>query len=88
MEGGAAADRGLDPDTATVPLHDLFANSKSDTCAGVFLARVEPLENDKHFVSILRVDADAVVLDREAPLAPHVLRRHMDAAHRRAMTNR
>ena len=59
---------GLDPDTAAMELDDFFADGQADAGAGVFAAGVEALEYDEDAVEGFRVDADAVVLDRESPL--------------------
>src|SRR2546427_11318221 len=58
---------GLNPDAAFVPLDDLLADGQAEASAGVFLLRVQTLEDDKNPVKVLRVNADAVVPDRELP---------------------
>src|SRR5579862_1094699 len=59
--------RRLDPNTASVALDDLLANSEADARPGILGVRVKPLKDDEDSVGVLRRDADAVVLNREFP---------------------
>ena len=51
-------------------LDDFFANRQTDARARIFAARVQPLENGEDPVGKARLDADAVIRDRENPMIP------------------
>jgi hypothetical protein len=65
-ESGSGIDFRLDPDPASMPLHNFLADSKSHSGAGVFAA-METLEDAKHLLGILGLDSDAIVFDRNQP---------------------
>ncbi len=73
-EGRTLADLRLDPDATAVPLHDLLAYGQPDTGARIFILSMQSLEHLEQLVVILRIDADAVVLDRDGPLLIALLR--------------
>src|SRR5262249_51462177 len=60
----------LDPDAAAVALHDPLADRQADARAGVLGAAVQPLEDEKDPLAVLRLDADAVIPHGEEPLRP------------------
>ena len=66
-KSGALPELRLDRDVAAVPLDDLLADRQPDAGAGELFALVQPLEHAEDPFEILRVDAEAVVLDREHP---------------------
>jgi hypothetical protein len=51
-----------------VPLDDLLAHREADPRPRVLLAAVQALEDDEDALRVLRIDADAVVLDGKEPL--------------------
>src|SRR5207344_1466513 len=55
------------PDAASVPLRDLLADREADAGAWVLVAPVQPFEGREDPLRVLRIDADCVVLHREAP---------------------
>src|SRR6185437_16245591 len=57
----AFARLGFHPDSASVTLDDFFANRQAHARAGIFLPRVQPLEQHENPLEIFRIDADAVV---------------------------
>src|SRR3954451_2292338 len=61
------------PDAPAVELHDLAAQRQPDPGAAVLVPQVEPLEDDEDPLRVLRVDADAVVLDGDDPVRVVVL---------------
>src|ERR1041385_5407624 len=79
-ERGALAGLGLDADAAAVELDDALADGQADAGAGVLVAAVQALEDLEDAVEVARLDADAVVLDGDAPAARPRLGRDLDAA--------
>src|SRR4030042_3075997 len=67
----------LYPHPPAVAFGNSFGNGKAGASAGILIA-VQPLTDEEDAVEILRLDAYAVVLDREKPLAVHWLCRDMD----------
>src|SRR6266478_1242336 len=59
------------PNSSSVTFYDLSADGQTDAGAGVFLARVKPLEHLKDTLEVLRLDADPVVLDGKHPSVFH-----------------
>src|SRR5687767_2352591 len=54
-------------------LDDFLANGQADAGAGKLAPRMQPLEQTKNPVKVLRIDADPVVLDRKQPLRSGIL---------------
>src|SRR5438045_1417113 len=60
---------GLDPDAAAMPLDDPLSDREADAGAWILVAAVQPLENHKDAIEVLRLDADPVVADTEQPVS-------------------
>src|SRR5664279_342432 len=76
----------LDGDDAAVALDDLLADSEADAGAGEFVAFVQTLEHPKDALEVARIDADAVVADREGPAVVAVARgRNVDPGYAGAL---
>ena len=67
IKSGTATDPSLRPPAT---LNDPLDERNPNAGAGIFPARVLALEDDENAVAILRLDADAVVPDGEAPAGP------------------
>jgi hypothetical protein len=50
-----------------VPIHNLLADRQPDASAGIFLAAVKPLKDDKDALGVLRSNTNAVVPYGEGP---------------------
>src|SRR5215475_11531881 len=72
------------PDTAAVAFDDFLAQRQPDASPGIFLARMQTLEDPENALEILRLDADAIVAHRELPLAAATF--HLDVHLRRTVT--
>src|SRR2546427_5169308 len=72
FEVGPAPRLRLHPNASPEALHHLPANRQTDAAAGV-LPAIQPVKHAKNLLRTLRVDADAVILDRKNPF-PLVLR--------------
>src|SRR3954447_1194958 len=84
MERAAGAELRLEPDAPAVALGDLLADGKADARAGVLAHGMQALEQHEDALEVLRLDADAVVGDADAPLGIFLLRRDVDARRRLA----
>src|SRR5438874_8229547 len=82
MERGAPTEPRFDPDAPPVALDHLLADGKADAGAGVLTHGMQPLEQHEDALEVLRLDADAVVGDRDTPLGVFLHRRDMDARRR------
>ena len=51
----------LHPDSSTVVLDDFFTDREADARPGVLVASVQALKNHENPLSIVRINADAVV---------------------------
>ena len=69
----------LEPDAAVMPLQDLLDDSKTDACSRILLLSMQTLEHLEQLVGVLGVDAYAVVLDREDPIASLAAGRNIDS---------
>ena len=58
---------GFYPDSSAVSLNNFLAQRQANARSGIFLAGVQPLENHKYTLGILRLDANAVVFYDELP---------------------
>src|SRR5437763_12165784 len=67
VEDGPALGARLDPDAPAVAVDDLAGDGQADAGARVRVARVQALEHLEDALAVARVDADAVVGDREVP---------------------
>lgn len=56
----------IQPDAAVMSFDDLAADRQSDSAASVFAWAVQTLERRKNALRILLLEADAVVLHRQA----------------------
>src|SRR4051794_33168318 len=65
VERGARTGLGARADPAAVPFGDAAADRESHTRALVGVTAVEPLEHGEDLLGVLRLEADAVVLDPE-----------------------
>src|ERR1700676_2389961 len=52
---------GFDPDSSAIALNHPLANSQPDTGAAIFLVVMQPFENAKDFLLVLRVDPYAII---------------------------
>src|SRR5690349_15509101 len=66
-ESGPITNSRFHPDAAAVALDDLFADGKPESGAGILMAGVQALENDKDAIKKLGIDPDAIVADVEGP---------------------
>ena len=70
MECRSPTGLGFNPDPAAISLDNSLTDGETHTGAQVPpLAVVKPLEQAEHFLVILGIDANAVVLDREVALS-------------------
>src|SRR5947207_15639874 len=69
VERRAFAERGFHPDAAFVAGYDLAADRQAHAVAGRLVARLEHAEDAEDLLRVLRLDADAVVLHGDQPLA-------------------
>ena len=67
MKRRSFPDLGVDPDAAMISLHDSLTDCQPNASAGIFISRVEPLEQTKDALPVLGFDAEAVVADGEQP---------------------
>src|SRR3954471_20968246 len=67
MKRGAFPRLRFHPNAPPMPFDNFFANGKADTCAGVLVAGVQPLENHEDAVVKLRIDTDSVVRHPKMP---------------------
>src|SRR5271165_274312 len=67
MEDGTCSRFRLHPHPATVPLHNLLADSQADTRARILLAAMQALENNEDPVKVLGGNANAVIAYAELP---------------------
>src|ERR1043165_9905826 len=81
MELAALARGRAHPDAAAVALDDFLADGEPDAGARILAHGVQPLEEHEDALEVLRLDADAVVGHRDAPLARLLRRRDVDARH-------
>jgi len=51
-----------------VPLYNLFADSQTSACPGVLPFAMQPLEDDKDPLEMLRLDPNPIVPHGEEPL--------------------
>ena len=58
---------GFHPNPSAVAFDNLFADGQPDACAGILIASVQPLEDDKNSLEILRVDSNPVIAHTEVP---------------------
>src|SRR5262249_20845199 len=59
----------LDPDPSLMPRHDFAADRETHAAARRPVARLQHAEDAEDLLCVLRLDADAVVLHRDQPLA-------------------
>src|SRR5579862_2665882 len=58
---------GVDPDSSAIAFNHALANCESNAGPAVFLVAMKPFEYTKDILLVLRIDPDAVILNREAP---------------------
>src|SRR5580692_4736357 len=75
-ENRARTGAGFHPDVSPVPLHNTLADGQADAGAWNLFA-VQPLEDAKDTLAILRGNSDSVVADAEAPVRIRGLHRNM-----------
>jgi hypothetical protein len=61
-----------------VALYDLFANGQADTGAGVLFLGMQTLKNLKDVFGILRLKANAIVVDGDQPFSTFPSGRQMN----------
>src|SRR3984957_17075882 len=66
-EPRAAGEGGVEPDLAAEVLNDLAGHGQADAGARVRAPLVQPLEDHEDALSVLRLDPDPVVAEREQP---------------------
>jgi hypothetical protein len=54
-----------DPDASAVPLYDLLGDGEADAGAGILMPVVQALKDQEDALEVLRLNADAVILDPE-----------------------
>ena len=69
MKGAAYAGLRLDPDGSAMVLDDSATNGKSNSSSGIVVCIVEPLKHFEDAIGVSRIDADAIVADRDQPRA-------------------
>src|SRR3954468_6830625 len=82
MERAALAKRGAHRDLPAMALGDLLADREPDAGAGKLPFGMQLLEHHEDPLEVLRLDADAVVLDAELPFVPGFLHHDVDPGHR------
>jgi hypothetical protein len=65
VECAAFANLGFQPDSPTVSLDDLFANSQTGARSFILLLVMQPAKDAKDLLVIAGIDADAVVANIE-----------------------
>src|SRR6266511_2381108 len=70
---------GLDPDSSAVTLHDLLGDGEANAAAGIIMPIVQALKDQKDALEVLRLNANAIILDPEQPLIPLLLCPHVDS---------
>src|SRR5580700_3210528 len=83
-KGGARARVRLDPDAPAVTLDNFLADGKSDARAGILGLGMEALKDYKNAVGLFWGDADAIIADRDAPVAAVALGMNLHARRLRA----
>src|SRR5579871_3893894 len=58
---------GFDPNPPVIALHDALANRQADAGARVLLGGMQPLEQSKNVLLVLRLNSDAVVANAKHP---------------------
>jgi len=56
------------PDSAAMPLNDPLHSGQADTGSGVLSGIMQPLEWDEEIGSVLHIETDAVIPDKESRL--------------------
>ena len=59
----------VDPNPSLMAINNSFADGQSDPSAGKLLTSMQTLKNDKDPLSLIHVDADAVILHRKQEFA-------------------
>ena len=67
MESGALSRLRFHPNAPIVPLHNALAERETYTCSGILIGRMQPFEQPKNTLSVLGLNADAVIAHREQP---------------------
>jgi hypothetical protein len=67
VECRALADGRFNPNPSAVALDNALADSQADAAAGICVAAMQTLEDEKHALEILRRNTDAIVTDAEEP---------------------
>jgi hypothetical protein len=67
VEDGAAFCVCSKPDSSSMPRDHCLANRQADPRTGILVA-VEPLEQVKNPLAMLRIDPDAIIADRKDPV--------------------
>src|SRR6516162_7322996 len=70
------------PNSSAVTFNDLFADGQPHSGARIFLACVEPLEQNKDSLEVFWVNTDAVVFNLEDPLTIFPTRADVDLRRR------
>src|SRR5216117_4544974 len=78
-KGRTRAGPRVDPNAAAVAIGDLSGDRQADAGPRIFALRVQPLEHLEDAVAMARLDADAVVANRDDPQALTALGRDMNA---------
>src|SRR6185503_4538874 len=66
------------PDPAAMAFDDFLADRQADAGAGIFLAAVQPLEDQEDALKILRSDANPIIPHAEFPFCSRALHSNMD----------
>jgi len=77
VEGGTVSRLRFKPNAAAVTLDDALTHGEADAGALIFVTGVEPLEDDEDPLGVFRVDANAVVANREEPISVLFLDSHV-----------
>ena len=68
VKGGPLAGLGFEPNPTIMILDDLLTDRQADPAPRVFRVTMQTLEDHEDAGRVLRIDADAVVLDRKRPV--------------------
>ena len=78
MKSRALSRNRFDPDAAPVAFDDFLAYRQSYTSSRVLFASMKALKDHENAFKVLRLDSDAIILDRKDPLALGKIRRRIN----------
>src|SRR4051812_22735710 len=73
-KGRALSRNRFDPDASAVAFDDFLAYGQTYTSSRVLFASMKALEDHENAFKVLRLNSDAIILDRKDPFAPGKIR--------------